>query len=114
MLCMQWREAAVRVDTGLPKTVRVGRGGMADMRGSARLGTAKGLTLTERRLPFGFSETTPRPEGQAFRRLCVADGVGLDSLFPSHQGERKGKAAWHRFALLAVRREAARGEGWLF
>ena len=31
-------------------------------------GTAKGLTLTERRLSFAFVEGTPRPEGQAFRR----------------------------------------------
>ena len=30
---------------------------------------AKGLTLTERRLSFAFSEGTPRPEGQALRRL---------------------------------------------
>ncbi len=31
-------------------------------------GTAKGLTLTERRLSFAFAEGTPRPEGQALRR----------------------------------------------
>ena len=31
-------------------------------------GTAKGLTLTERRLSFTFAEGTPRPEGQALRR----------------------------------------------
>ena len=36
--------------------------------GKRSQGTAKGLTLTERRLSFTFAEGTPRPEGQALRR----------------------------------------------
>ena len=46
----------------------VGREGLGRRAGKRPQGTAKGLTLTERRLSFAFTEGTPRPEGQAFRR----------------------------------------------
>ena len=54
--------------TGTRKTDWAGRAGLGRRAGKRPQGTAKGLTLTERRLSFTFAEGTPRPEGQAFRR----------------------------------------------
>ena len=53
---------------GKPNLVRDGRVGHGRRAGKRPKGMAKCLTLTERRLSFGFTETTPRPEGQALRQ----------------------------------------------
>ena len=66
---------SLRTKAKLPDTVRgnaqtrLGWAGRKGRRAGKRpQGTAKGLTLTERRLSFTFAEGTPRPEGQALRR----------------------------------------------
>ena len=64
------RMEAITTDTvcGNAQT-RLGWAGRPGRRAGKRpQGTAKGLTLTERRLSFAFAEGTPRPEGQALRR----------------------------------------------
>ena len=53
---------------GTPALHWVGRAGHGRRAGKRPQGTAKCLTLTERRLSFDFEEVTPRPEGQALRR----------------------------------------------
>ena len=53
---------------GTPTLHWAGRAGHGQNAEGRLQGTAKGLTLTERRLSFAFAEGTPRPEGQALRR----------------------------------------------
>ena len=67
-LAMTCKHVCIINNVGTPTPYRDGRVRLADMRGSASKGLAKGLTLTERRLSFDFAEVTPRPEGQVLRR----------------------------------------------
>ena len=66
-LAMMCKHVYIAHNVGTPKTGRVGRAGQGRHPGCACKGQTKGLSLTERRLSFGFAETTPRLEALVLR-----------------------------------------------